>query len=57
MLRISYLYGLMVDIYVTAFEYTNPNGISRRKKFKAFEKETIAAKRIHNRLACIKGCD
>ncbi|MBD0351340.1 MAG: hypothetical protein M3342_19850 [Bacteroidota bacterium] len=57
MLRISYPYGLMVDLYITAFEYTNPNGISRRKKFKAIEKETVAAIRIHNGLACIKGCD
>ena len=57
MLRISYPDGLMVYLYVQAFRYANPNGISRRKKLRRFEKETVATIRIHNGLACINGCD
>ena len=57
MLRFNYPDGLMVDLYVEDFLFANPYGISRRKNLRQFEKETLAAIRIHNGLACINGCD
>jgi hypothetical protein len=57
MLRLIYPEGVFVDLYVQAYEYTNPNGINQRKNIARFARETVAAIRVHNELACLNGCD
>jgi hypothetical protein len=57
MLRMIYPEGVFVDLYVRTFEFTNPNGINQRKNINRFGRETIAAIRVHNQLACLNGCD
>ena len=57
MLRMIYPEGILIDLYVRSFEYANPNGINQRKNIRRFGRETIAAIRVHNDLACLNGCD
>lgn len=57
MLRMIYPEGVFVDLYVRTYEFTNPNGINQRKNINRFGRETIAAIRVHNQLACLNGCD
>jgi hypothetical protein len=57
MLRLIYPEGVYADLYVYRYRYTNPNGFNQRKNIARFGRETVAAIRIHNTLACLNGCD
>lgn len=57
MMRMIYPEGVFVDLYVRRFQYSNPNGINQQKNIARFSRETVAAIRVHNQLACLNGCD
>ena len=57
MLRMIYPEGVFVDLYVRNYRYTNPNGLNQQKNITRFARETVAAIRVHNQLACLNGCD
>jgi hypothetical protein len=48
---------LEIDLYYEDLKYTNPNGISKRKKARRIRKEKVAEINIYNSSLCVNGCD
>ena len=48
---------LEINFYYSELQYTNPNGISQRKKVRRIRKEKVKEIAIYSSSICINGCD